>query len=351
MQTISLTCPDDWHLHLRDGELLKSVVSHTARQFNRALIMPNLSPPVDSIAAALAYRSRILESIPAGMRFTPLLALYLTDSTTPLSIKVASETDCIIGFKLYPAGATTHSSAGICDPARIYPLYEAMEKFAVPLLIHGEVTDPDTDLFDREKIFIGRYLEDIVRSFPELRIVLEHATTRDAIEFVRSCSPKVAATLTPQHLLYNRNMLFSGGIRPHHYCLPVLQREHHRLALVQAAVSGSPKFFLGTDSAPHPRTHKESSCGCAGCFSAHAALELYAEIFENEGALDKLEGFTSFFGADFYGLEYNHNCVTLNRRSWIVPKSYPFGSGAVVPLKAGEALRWKFSGKSDDLGD
>ncbi len=351
MQSISFTCPDDWHLHLRDAEFLKSVVPHTATQFNRAVIMPNLSPPVDSIKAAVAYRSRILESIPAGMRFSPLMALYLTDSTTPLSIKAASETDCIIGFKLYPAGATTHSNAGVSDPARIYPLYEAMEKFGAPLLIHGEVTDPDTDIFDREKIFISRYLEDIVRHFPELRIVLEHATTLDAIEFVKSCSSRVAATLTPQHLMYNRNILFSGGIKPHHYCLPVLKREHHRVALIQAAVSGNPKFFLGTDSAPHPRRQKESSCGCAGCYTAHAALELYAEIFENEGALDKLEGFASFFGADFYGLERNRNAVTLDRRNWTVPESYPFGSGAVVPLKAGQPLRWKFSGKSDELMD
>ncbi|MCI0667055.1 MAG: dihydroorotase, partial [Methylococcaceae bacterium] len=244
MQSISFTCPDDWHLHLRDGDPLRSVLPHTARQFNRAVIMPNLSPPVDSIEAALAYRSRIIESIPEGMNFTPLPALYLTDCTTTSLIRRASETDCIIGFKLYPAGATTHSASGVSDPSRIYPLYEAMQKFDVPLLIHGEVTDPDTDIFDREKIFIGRYLEDIVRQFPDLRIVLEHATTREAVQFVCESSSKVAATLTAQHLLYNRNILFSGGIRPHHYCLPVLKREHHRRALLKAAVSGNPKFFL-----------------------------------------------------------------------------------------------------------
>ncbi|MCI0653822.1 MAG: dihydroorotase [Methylococcaceae bacterium] len=345
MQSISFTCPDDWHLHLRDGDPLRSVLPHTARQFNRAVIMPNLSPPVDSIEAALAYRSRIIESIPEGMNFTPLPALYLTDCTTTSLIRRASETDCIIGFKLYPAGATTHSASGVSDPSRIYPLYEAMQKFDVPLLIHGEVTDPDTDIFDREKIFIGRYLEDIVRQFPDLRIVLEHATTREAVQFVCESSSKVAATLTAQHLLYNRNILFSGGIRPHHYCLPVLKREHHRRALLKAAVSGNPKFFLGTDSAPHPQTHKESSSGCAGCYTAHAALELYTEIFEREGALDKLEGFASFFGADFYGLERNRETVTLERQDWTVPENYPLGNETVVPLKAGQPLRWKFSGK------
>ncbi|MGH8547710.1 MAG: dihydroorotase, partial [Methylococcales bacterium] len=290
--------------------------------------------------------ARILASIPKGMNFTPLLALYLTDSTTTLLIKAASETDCIIGFKLYPAGATTHSGAGVADPSRIYPLYEAMEQFDVPLLVHGEVTDPDTDIFDREKVFISRYLENIVRQFPDLRIVLEHATTREAVQFVTGCSSKVAATLTPQHLLYNRNILFSGGINPHHYCLPVLKREHHRRALIKAAISGNPKFFLGTDSAPHPRARKESSRGCAGCYSAHAALELYTEIFEREGALDKLEGFASFYGADFYGLERNRDTVTLDQQSWTVPESYPLGNQIVVPLKAGQPLRWKFSGKT-----
>lgn len=347
MTSISFTCPDDWHLHLRDGEFLKSVVAHSASQFNRAVVMPNLSPPVDSIDAAAAYRTRILASVPHGMKFIPLMALYLTDSTTPLLIKEASETEFIIGFKLYPAGATTHSSAGIADPSRIYPLYEAMERFGVPLLIHGEVTDAETDIFDRERIFISRYLENIVKNFPGLRIVVEHATTRDAVQFVMECSAKVAATLTPQHLLYNRNALFSGGIRPHHYCLPVLKREQHRRALVNAAVSGNPKFFLGTDSAPHARTKKETGCGCAGCYTAHAALELYAEVFESEGALDKLEGFASFYGADFYDLERNRNTVALRREHWTVPPGYPFGGGTVVPLQAGQQLSWKFSGKSD----
>ncbi len=308
--------------------------------------MPNLSPPVVSIDAATAYRARILDSIPEEMNFIPLLALYLTDSTTPLLIKTASETDFIIGFKLYPAGATTHSQAGVADPSRIYPLYEAMEKCDVPLLIHGEVTDPDTDIFDRERIFISRYLDAIVRRFPDLRIVLEHATTEDAVQFVMTCSSRIAATLTPQHLLYNRNALFTGGINPHHYCLPVLKRERHRAALVKAAISGNPKFFLGTDSAPHPRTNKESSCGCAGCYTAHAALELYAEVFDAEGALDKLEGFASFYGADFYGLERNRSSVTLHKQKWAVPNSYPFGGETVVPLRAGQQLYWKFSEKT-----
>lgn len=347
MQSISITCPDDWHLHLRDKEFLKSVVPHTASQFNRAVVMPNLSPPVVSIDAAQAYRNRILRSLPAGVNFTPLMTLYLTDSTSLELIKGAAETDYIIGFKLYPAGVTTHSDAGVSDPSRIYSLYEAMEKFDVPLLIHGEVNDPNTDIFDREKEFISRYLENIVRHFPGLRIVLEHATTRDAVQFVNDCPPVVAATLTPQHLMYNRNILFSGGIKPHHYCLPVLKREHHRAALIQAATSGNPKYFLGTDSAPHSRTAKESHCGCAGCYTAHAALELYTEVFEEEGALDKLEGFTSFYGPDFYGLERNRERVTLHQKNWAVPETYPLGNESVVPLKAGQLLRWKFMGKSN----
>lgn len=350
MRSISFTCPDDWHLHLRDGDFLRSVLPYTARQFNRAIVMPNLTPPVDSIEAAGAYRRRILDSLPKDIDFTPLLALYLTDSTPPRLVQTAAATDFIIGFKLYPAGATTHSSAGVSDPSRIFPLYEAMEKFDVPLLIHAEVTDPDADIFDREKIFIGRYLENVVREFPALRIVLEHATTREAVQFVTDCSSRVAATLTPQHLLYNRNSLLEGGIRPHHYCLPVLKREHHRLALIKAAVSENPKFFLGTDSAPHPRTRKESNCGCAGCYSAPLALELYTEVFEAEMALDKLEGFASFYGADFYGLERNRARVSLNREEWTVPDCYPLGSETVVPLKAGQTLRWKFSGKSSRSG-
>lgn len=345
MQSLSLTCPDDWHLHLRNKESLKSVISHTARQFNRAIVMPNLVPPVDNISRALAYHAEILESIPEKSRFTPLLALYLTDSTSCTLVKQASKFDFIVGFKLYPAGATTHSNAGVRDPSRIYPLYEAMEKYDLPLLIHGEVTDPDVDIFDREGVFISRYLQDIVKQFPGLRIVFEHATTRDAVQFVRDCSDKVAATLTPQHLLYNRNALFSGGLRPHHYCLPVLKRERHRAALVQAATSGSSKFFLGTDSAPHPRIRKESDCGCAGCYTAHAALELYAEVFDAAGALDKLEGFASFHGADFYGLERNRDRVTLLRRDWTIPDYYPLGEETLVPLKAGETMRWSFAGK------
>lgn len=351
MESISFTRPDDWHLHLRDGKFLESVVPHTAIQFNRAIIMPNLSPPVTSIEAAKAYRNRILDGIPKGVSFTPLMTLYLTDATTPKLVEEAANTNWVIGFKLYPAGATTHSEQGVSDPSRIYHLYESMEKFDVPLLVHGEVTDSETDMFDREKEFINRYLESIVRQFPELRIVFEHATTLDAVQFVNDCSPNIAATLTPQHLMYNRNVLFTGGIKPHYFCLPILKREQHRAALVAAAISGNPKFFLGTDSAPHPKTRKESNCGCAGCYSAHAALELYTEVFENEGALDKLEGFASFYGPDFYGLQRNKGKVSLVRQNWTVPENYPFGDESVIPLKAGQTLRWKFAGNSTEKVD
>ena len=345
MQSISITCPDDWHLHLRDGAILSSVLPHTVSQFRRAVVMPNLPHPVTSIADALSYRERIIQRIQPGREFQPLMALYLTDATTPELVKEASKTDCIIGFKLYPAGATTNSSSGVSDPSRIYHLYEALEKLDVPLLIHAEVTDPQIDIFDREKIFIRRHLEEIVRNFPELRIVLEHATTDDAVQFVEDCSPRVAATLTPQHLLYNRNILFSGGIRPHHYCLPVLKRERHQKALLRAATSGNPKFFLGTDSAPHPISQKESACGCAGCFTAHAALELYTEAFERAGALEYLEGFASFYGPDFYRLPRNTDQVTLQQKNWTVPETYPLGNESIVPLGAGQQLRWTFSGR------
>lgn len=345
MQSISITCPDDWHLHLRDGAILSSVLPHTVSQFRRAVVMPNLPHPVTSIVDALSYRERIMQRIQPGREFQPLMALYLTDATTPELVEEASKTDCIIGFKLYPAGSTTNSSSGVSDPSRIYPLYEALEKLDVPLLIHAEVTDPQIDIFDREKIFIRRHLEEIVRNFPELRIVLEHATTDDAVQFVEDCSPRVAATLTPQHLLYNRNIIFSGGIRPHHYCLPVLKRERHQKALLRAATSGNPKFFLGTDSAPHPISQKESACGCAGCFTAHAALELYTEAFERAGALEYLEGFASFYGPDFYRLPRNTDQVTLQQKNWTVPETYPLGNESIVPLGAGQQLRWTFSGR------
>jgi dihydroorotase len=298
--------------------------------------MPNLKPPVTTVAQALAYREEILQAIPEGVNFTPLMTLYLTTSTTIDEIKIAAECEYIHAFKLYPAGATTNSDSGVADVKKIYPLFAAMEKYDLPLLIHGEVTDEDCDIFDRERIFIERYLIDIVKNFPALRIVLEHVTTKEAIEFVESASDKIVATITPQHLLFNRNAMLVGGIKPHYYCLPILKRETHRLVLVKAATSGSPKFFLGTDSAPHLTHLKENSCGCAGCYSAFAALELYAEAFESANALDKLEGFASFYGADFYGLPRNGETVILEKRSWIIPASYD----EIKPLKSGELLQW-----------
>jgi dihydroorotase len=298
--------------------------------------MPNLKPPVTTVAQALAYREEILQAIPEGVNFTPLMTLYLTASTTIDEIKIAAECEYIHAFKLYPAGVTTNSDAGVADVKKIYPLFAAMEKYDLPLLIHGEVTDEDCDIFDRERIFIERYLIDIVKNFPALRIVLEHVTTKEAIEFVESASDKIVATITPQHLLFNRNAMLVGGIKPHYYCLPILKRETHRLVLVKAATSGSPKFFLGTDSAPHLTHLKENSCGCAGCYSAFAALELYAETFEQANALDKLEGFASFYGADFYGLPRNGETVILEKRSWIIPASYD----EIKPLKSGELLQW-----------
>jgi dihydroorotase len=291
MKTLTITRPDDCHLHVRNGAILKTVLPHTARQFARAIIMPNLKPPVTTVARALAYREEILQAIPEGVNFTPLMTLYLTASTTIDEIKLAAECEHIHAVKLYPAGATTNSDAGVADVTKIYPLLAALEKYDLPLLIHGEVTDEDCDIFDRERVFIERYLIDIIRDFPALRIVLEHVTTKEAVEFVESASDKIAATITPQHLLFNRNAMLAGGIKPHYYCLPILKRETHRLALVKAATSGNPKFFLGTDSAPHLTHLKENSCGCAGCYSAFAALELYVEAFESANALDKLEGF------------------------------------------------------------
>jgi len=342
MTRLTLTRPDDWHLHLRDGAALADVVGHSARQFGRAIVMPNLKPPVTTCEAALAYRGRILQALPEGAEFEPLMTLYLTESTPLAEVAKAAADPAIHAFKLYPAGATTNSDAGVGKLERIYPVLEAMEKWDVPLLAHGEVVDAEIDIFDREKAFIDRELAPIVRRFPRLRVVLEHATTRDAVQFVRECGPQVAATLTAHHLLYNRNALLAGGIRPHFYCLPVLKRETHRLALVEAATSGEAKFFLGTDSAPHPQALKEAACGCAGCYTAHAAIELYAEAFEAAGKLENLEKFASCNGPDFYRLPRNQATITLEKSPWEIPQQLPFGTESLVPLKAGETLAWRF---------
>jgi dihydroorotase len=339
--TLTLARPDDWHLHLRDGEAMRSVVAATARVFGRAVIMPNLDPPVTTVAAAAAYRERIAAALPKGSRFAPLMTLYLTDHTTPEEIARAKRSGFVIGAKYYPAGATTHSESGVTDPTRIRSVLQAMEREGLPLLVHGEATDADVDIFDREPVFVERTLERIVRDFPALQVVLEHVTTAEAVDFVAGAPAHVGATITPQHLLYSRNALLAGGIRPHLYCMPVLKREQHRRALLKAATSGNPKFFLGTDSAPHARGAKESACGCAGCFSAHAALELYAESFEAAGALTRLEAFASFHGADFYGLPRNRDTVKLRREAWTVPAEYAFGEKTVVPLRAGEAVQWR----------
>ncbi|MBN9405792.1 MAG: dihydroorotase [Burkholderiales bacterium] len=339
-QTLTLTRPDDWHLHVRDGAAMAAVVPHTAAQFGRAIIMPNLRPPVTTTAQALSYKERIAQAVPAGTAFEPLMTLYLTDNTPPDEIARAADAG-IVALKLYPAGATTNSDAGVTDVRKTYQTLEAMQRANLLLLVHGEVTDPEIDLFDREAVFIDRVLAPLRRDFPELKIVFEHITTREAAQYVRDADAHTAATITAHHLLYNRNAIFQGGIRPHYYCLPVLKREVHRQALVQAATSGSPKFFLGTDSAPHPAHLKEHASGCAGCYTAHAALELYATAFEAAGALDKLEGFASHHGPDFYGLPRNTGTVTLTRESWTPPESYPFGDAVVKPLAGGEALAWR----------
>jgi dihydroorotase len=340
--TLTITRPDDWHLHLRDGELMRSVVGATARVFARAVVMPNLKPPVTTVTEAAAYRERIAAALPAASRFAPLMTLYLTDNTSANQIALARASGFIVGIKYYPAGATTNSESGVTDLARVYPVLGAMEKHGLPLLLHGEVTDADIDMFDRERVFVDRLLGPLVRDFPELKIVLEHITTREAAEFVAGAPPNVAATITPQHMLWSRNALFAGGcVRPHFYCLPILKREAHREAIVRAATSGNPKYFLGTDSAPHARGAKEQACGCAGCYSAHAAIELYAEAFEDAGALDRLEAFASFHGADFYGLPRNTDTIALQREAWRVPVAYPFGDDTVVPLRAGESMRWR----------
>jgi dihydroorotase len=341
MNELTLTRPDDWHLHVRDGAALACVVPHTARQFGRAIIMPNLKPPVTTTAQALAYRERILAAVPAGVDFTPLMTLYLTDNTPAEEIHRARDSGLVHAVKLYPAGATTHSDAGVTDLRKPAAALEAMAEVGLPLLVHGEVTDAEVDVFDREAVFIERHLAPLVERLPGLKVVLEHITTRQGIEFVQAAPDTVAGTLTAHHLLLNRNAMFSGGLRPHHYCLPVLKRETHREALVAAAISGSPKFFLGTDSAPHPRNAKESACGCAGMYSAHAAIELYAEAFEAAGALDRLEAFASHFGPDFYGLPRNRARITLRREDWQVPDAYPLGTESLVPLYAGQTLHWR----------
>ena len=338
--TLTLTRPDDWHLHVRDGDALHTVVPHTAAQFGRAIIMPNLRPPVTTTEAALAYKARIQAAVPAGVAFEPLMTLYLTDLLPAQEIRKAHDAG-VVAVKLYPAGATTNSDAGVTDLRKTYATLEAMQRAGMPLLVHGEVTSPDIDLFDREAVFIDTQLIPLRRDFPELKIVFEHITTSEAAQYVAEADRFTAATLTAHHLLYNRNAIFTGGIRPHYYCLPVLKRETHRLALIAAATSGSPKFFLGTDSAPHPAHLKEHASGCAGCYTAHAAMELYAEAFDSVNALDQLEGFASFHGADFYGLPRNTGTITLKRESWTPPESFAFGEAALKPLRSGETLPWK----------
>ncbi len=338
---LKLIRPDDWHLHLRDEALMQSVLPDTARQFARAIIMPNLRPPVTTTAQAAAYRERIVAAIPEDMSFEPLMTLYLTDNTSAEEIRRAKQSGFVHGVKYYPAGATTNSDAGVTNMRKAYPALEEMQRSGMPLLLHGEVTDSNVDVFDREAVFIERVLQPLLRDMPKLRVVFEHITTSDAVQFVKSSPGDIAATLTVHHLLYNRNAMFAGGMRPHYYCLPVLKRETHRKALVEAAISGNPKFFLGTDSAPHTQHAKESACGCAGIYSAHTAIELYAEVFEQAGALDKLEGFASFFGADFYGLPRNTQEIKLRREDWSVPATLGFAGQRLVPLRAGETVKWK----------
>jgi len=338
---ITLTRPDDWHLHLRDGQVLADIVPHTAARFGRAIVMPNLKPPVTTTEKALDYRKRILEALPPGMSFQPLMTLYLTDNTTVEEIARAKSSGMVHAVKYYPAGATTNSDSGVTDIRRVYPVLEAMAEQGMPLLVHGEVTDPAVDVFDREAVFIERILLPLLADIPSLKIVFEHITTREAVDLVKQTPERLGATITPQHLMMNRNAIFQGGINPHHYCLPVLKRERHRQALVAAATSGDPRFFLGTDSAPHARTAKESACGCAGIYSAHAAMEFYAQVFDEAGALDKLEAFASFHGADFYGLPRNVGSITLVRETWRLPEAIRFGGEQLIPLGAGEVLSWR----------
>ncbi len=346
-QRLTLTRPDDWHLHLRDGAHMEAVLADSARRFARAIVMPNLKPPVTTTQQAQAYRTRILAALPSGMRFEPLMTLYLTDRTPAAEIVAARASGVVHAIKYYPAGATTHSDSGVTDLKRCYPTFEAMQKLEMPLLVHGEVTDPEVDVFDREAVFIERVLMPLRRDFPELRVVFEHITTRQAVDYVCSADTRLAATITAHHLLLNRNAMFRGGLRPHQYCLPLLKREEHRRALLTAAVSGDPRFFLGTDSAPHARDTKETGCGCAGIYTAHAALELYAEAFESVGALDRLEAFASHFGADFYRLARNQDSLTLVKKSWLVPSELEFDSGVLVPLRAGESVGWMLNSAAD----
>ena len=346
MQTITITQPDDFHLHVREGEPLKSVVPHTAKQFARAIIMPNLAEPVTSVKHASAYQDEILASLEGsdvGFSFKPLMTLYLTDNTNAKTIQEAKDSGLIHALKLYPAGATTNSDKGVTDLQNIYPALEKMQELGIPLLVHGEVTEASIDIFDREQVFIETILNPLITKFPTLKVVLEHITTSQAVDFVMQTPSNIAATITAHHLLMNRNEIFTGGIRPHHYCLPVLKRETHRQALIKAATSASPKFFLGTDSAPHPQHAKESACGCAGMYTAYHAMELYAEAFDSANALDKLEGFTSFYGADFYGLERNQQTITLQKEKWQVPKKLALGAETIIPLRAGEYCEWKLS--------
>ncbi|KGJ96516.1 MULTISPECIES: dihydroorotase [unclassified Pseudoalteromonas] len=340
MTTLTITRPDDWHVHLRDGDQLKDTVRDISRYMGRAIIMPNLVPPATCTETALSYRERIMAAKPQG-QFEPLMVLYLTDKTTPEEIKKAKATGKIFAAKLYPAGATTNSDSGVTSVKNIYPVLKAMQEVGMLLLVHGEVTDSSIDIFDREKVFLETILGDVVADFPELKIVLEHITTKDAVEFVESASDNVAATITAHHLLYNRNHMLAGGIRPHYYCLPILKRNIHQQALMAAATSGNKKFFLGTDSAPHYKDKKEAACGCAGAYTAHAAIELYAEAFEEAGALDKLEGFASHFGPDFYGLARNTDTITLEKSPWTVPASYSLGDSVVVPIKAESVIDWQ----------
>jgi len=344
---LTLTRPDDWHLHLRDGPLLARVAPHSARSWGRAMVMPNLVPPITRLDMALAYRRRILAAVPEDSGFEPLMTLYLTETTDPDELRAAADHPQVQGVKLYPAGATTHSDAGVRDLARVEPALAVLEETGLPLLIHGEVTDPAVDVFDREAVFIERHLEPLLQRHPRLRVVLEHVTTEEGVRFVSQGPANLAATITPHHLRLNRNAMFQGGLRPHHYCLPVLKRERHRLALLEAATSGNPRFFAGTDSAPHPRRAKEAACGCAGIYSAHAAVEIYAEIFEQAGALDRLEGFLSLFGPAFYGLPRNRDRIRLVQQPWTVPERIDLGDDELVPLAAGETLRWQLQPVAD----
>ncbi len=343
MSTLTIQRPDDWHVHLRDGAALQSVLRFTAERFGRAIVMPNLKPPITTTTQAAAYRDRILAALPAGARFAPLMTLYLTNTTPPGEIDRAKESGIVHGVKLYPAGATTHSDAGVTDIRSVYPALARMEEVGMPLQVHGESAGADVDVFDREAHFIDHVLIPLLERFPALPVVFEHITTARAAQFVNTARAGVAATITPQHLLHNRNAIFSGGIRPHYYCLPILKREADRQALVRAATSGDPRFFLGTDSAPHERAMKENACGCAGMFTAHAALELYAEVFERAGRLDRLEGFASHFGADFYGVPRHDDVITLIKESWVPPVSYDFGDGSLVPYRSGEPVAWRLS--------